>query len=66
MNAQYYGREDLAEEIHEQPNACEAKKLAKLVLTEASWDDETLEALRAIIRAKAKCVPEYRKGAAEI
>ena len=33
----------------------------KQVLTEASWEEEKLEVMRAIIRAKAECVPEYRR-----
>ena len=61
MKARYYGMEELAEEICKQPNACGAKKLAKQVLTEASWDEEKLEVMSAIIRAKAECVPEYRR-----
>ena len=40
--------EDLAEEIYDQPNTCGDKKLAKQVMTEASWDEEKLEAMRAI------------------
>ena len=56
-----YGMEDLAEEIYDKPNACGAKKLAKQVATEASWDEEKLEAMKAIIRAKSKCVQEYRR-----
>ena len=48
MKARYYIIEDRAEEIHDQPHACEAKKLAKQVVTEASWDEEKLEAMRAI------------------
>ena len=31
------------------------------MLTEASWEEEKLEFMRAIIRAKAECVPEYRR-----
>ena len=61
MKARYYGMEELAEEICKQPNACGAKKLAKQVLTEASWEEEKLEVMSAIIRAKAECVPEYRR-----
>ena len=32
------------------------------VLTEASWEYEKLEVMRAIQGTKAKCVPEYRRG----
>ena len=58
MKAPYYGREDMAEEIYKQPNACSAKKQA---VTEASWEEEKLGVMRAIMRAKSKCVPEYRR-----
>ena len=61
MKARFYGRDDLAEEIYKQPNSCGAKKLAKQVVTEASWEEEKLEIMRVIIRAKSKCVPEYRR-----
>ena len=53
--------DDLVEEICKQPNAWGAKKLAKQVLTETSWEEEKLEVMRAIPRAKAECVSEYRR-----
>ena len=46
----------LTEEIYNQPNACEAKKRAKQVVTEASWDEEKLEAMRAIIEILCKYI----------
>ena len=61
MKTRYYGREDLAEEIYKQPYYFGSKKLAKQVATEASWEEEKLEVLRAVIRAKSTFVPEYRK-----
>ena len=50
MKARYYVIEDLAEVIYDQPYARGAKKLAKRVVTEAIWDEEKLEAMRARIR----------------
>ena len=40
---------------------CEAKKLTKLVLTEASSEKEKLEAMRVTKREKSKCAPEHRR-----
>ena len=31
------------------------------MVTEASWEEEKLEIMRVIIRAKSKYVPEYRR-----
>ena len=60
MKVRYYNRR-LGDEIYNQLNTYGAMKLAKQAVTEASWEEEKLETMRAIIRAKSKCVPEYRR-----
>ena len=61
MKARYYGKEDLTEKLYEHPNAYGSKKLAKKVVTEGCFEEETLEAMMTIKRTKSKCVPEYRR-----
>ena len=61
MKAMAYGKEQIAQQIYESQSACTAKQLGGRVATEQSWETEKIEIMRHIIRAKAKCVPEYRQ-----
>ena len=63
MKTRHFGRNEV---IFKQANACRAKKLAKLVVTEAIREEEKLEAMRETIRAKSMCVLDKPTGTAEI
>ena len=61
MKAKFYGRDRLAEDICKQRTACAAKRLGKKLPTEESWENEKLDVMREIIKAKVRDVPLYRR-----
>ena len=60
MKAMSHGKVNVAKDIIQARNACEAKRLGKRVITERVWETERLEVMRQIIRRKYECVPRYR------
>ena len=62
MKAKYYGEDRLAEEIFREHSACVVKRMAKRITTEEEWEEEKLEIMRQIIRAKARSVARYRNA----
>ena len=60
MQARYYGKMQLADEVRRQKSACAAKRLVRNLRTEVGWESERLDVMRHIIQAKLESVPEYR------
>ena len=56
------GRADVAAQIADARDALDAKRLAKQVRTDATWDAERVEVMYDIIKAKARHVSEYRQA----